>query len=107
MSPIARIIMNIFNLPTAGTLSANAGEPEAKSAMLTAPATVTMLFMSFCAGFGNDHDCTVATLATTTTKRRRNEFIVKVSANEPATRRALMAKLSLWRREIHDNFLRH
>ena len=86
---------SIFNLPTAGTLSANAGEPEAKSAMLTAPATVTMLFMSFCAGFGNDHDCTVATLAPTTTKRRRKEFILWVNASESVSRNTSATNLSL------------
>ena len=94
---------SIADLPTAGTLSANAGEPEAKRAMLTAPATVTILFISFCAGFGNDHDCTVATLATTTTSRRRNEFILRVNTTEMARRNSLRIG------EIHSSFrnIRH
>ena len=47
----------------AGTLSANAGEPVARRAILIAPATVAMFFRTFCAGtgtfFAKDHDSTL------------------------------------------------
>ena len=62
-----------FFLPTAGTASANAGAPLAKSAMLTAPATVTMLLIIFLTGAFNGlnvHAWVMVTMVITRRKKR-------------------------------------
>ena len=64
-------------IPTAGMASANAGAPEASNAMFTAPATVTILFIIFWAGFGSVHDWTKPTLTRATTRRKKRPYIFK------------------------------
>ena len=64
-------------IPSVGMASANAGAPEASNAMLTAPATVTILFIIFWAGFGSVHDWTKPTLTRATTRMKKRPYIFK------------------------------